>query len=236
MTFDEVLQNYPILNKYTCNAPQFIKDNFFIKKYPPKSIIHQKHDVIDYFGIVLDGTHRVVNEFENGNIFLIEKNKAISFIGEVTLLAERKESSVTIESITKCTIFYISSHHFKKWIQQDANFLCLLSGSIANKLYSSSYSRGERQYYSVSYIVMKYLVDETKNGIQKGKYEVIIKKTRQEICEEVGLTVKTFNRTIANLREKELVNIVKGKISISPINYKDLQIAISKHHGSVRPT
>ncbi len=40
-----------------------------------------------YFGIVAQGENRVINELENGNVYMIERNKAIDFIGEVTLLA-----------------------------------------------------------------------------------------------------------------------------------------------------
>ena len=39
---------------------------------------------------------------------MIETNRAIDFIGEVTILAEMPRTSVTIEAVTECTVIYIS--------------------------------------------------------------------------------------------------------------------------------
>ena len=40
----------------------------------------------NHFGIIAKGEHRVINEFQNGDIYMIEKNKPIDFVGEVTIL------------------------------------------------------------------------------------------------------------------------------------------------------
>lgn len=58
----------------------------------------------------------MINEFENGNVFMIEKNEAIDFIGEVTILAEKPLTSVSIETLTECVVFMISREDFEMWI------------------------------------------------------------------------------------------------------------------------
>ena len=50
--------------------------------YPPGTIIHQKDFTLNYFGIIAKGEHRVINEFQNGNVYMIEKNEPIDFVGE----------------------------------------------------------------------------------------------------------------------------------------------------------
>ena len=42
------------------------------------------HYKLEKFGIIAKGEHRVINEFQNGDIYMIEKNKPIDFVGEVT--------------------------------------------------------------------------------------------------------------------------------------------------------
>lgn len=44
------------------------------------------HYKLEKFGIIAKGEHRVINEFQNGDIYMIEKNKPIDFVGEVTIL------------------------------------------------------------------------------------------------------------------------------------------------------
>lgn len=60
---------------------------------------------LDYFGIVTIGSDRVINEFQNGNIYMIESNRCIDFIGEVTILAKMPKTSVTIEAVEDCLVF-----------------------------------------------------------------------------------------------------------------------------------
>lgn len=77
-----------------------------------------KDEVLTYFGIVCKGYHRVINEFENGNVFMIERNDPIDFVGEVTILAEKEKTSVTIETLTECTVLYFSRKDFEWWTRR----------------------------------------------------------------------------------------------------------------------
>ena len=78
-----------------------------------------------YFGIVAQGENRVINELENGNVYMIERNKAIDFIGEVTLLADLPKTSVTIEAVTDNVVAYVSLKDAKRWLREDMNILRL---------------------------------------------------------------------------------------------------------------
>ena len=215
MTIDKLVGCYPALSNYVRHMPEDIKTRFTLRTFPPHSIIHQKEDDIHTFGIVYSGQHRVINEFENGNIFMIEKNTAISFIGEVTLLAGKTSSSVTIESLTECQVLFISSEDFFRWIGQDIEFLRTLTQSVSHKLYSTSCSSGERQYHSARFLVTKYLVNYAGEHMLPGKSKMLVMRTREQIGEELGMTVKTLNRAIATLKEDEAIQLHKGKIQLT---------------------
>ena len=77
-----------------------------------------------------------------------EMNDAVFFVGEVALLAGVSSTPVTIESVTDCLIAYLPVSTFDAWLQQDLHLLRPLSEHVAAKLYCSSYSRGERLFYS----------------------------------------------------------------------------------------
>lgn len=55
--------------------------------------------------------------------------------------------------------------------------------------------------------------------IKKGE-TLILKKTREELYEEVSINVKTLNRTIGKLKQDGIVSIIKEKIAISYDQYK----------------
>lgn len=229
ITYEELIAASPGLLEVTRHMPAHIRQNFTVKRFAARSIIHQKDAVLQSFGIVCQGRHRVINEFENGNIFMIEKNSAISFIGEVTLLAGYNTSSVTIETITECLVMFISLADFEAWISQDNHFLRILAQSISRKLYSSSYSRGERQYYSVRYLVLKYLLAQTGEKLAKSGGSAVVRQTRQQMSEEIGITQKTLNRTVTSLREGGLLDIQKGKIAVSAAQHAKMEAAARQY-------
>lgn len=227
MTLDEVLIQVPSLNEYLKYMPSYLKDRFVIKVHPPGFIIHQQDSPLDYFGIVASGEHRVINSFENGNIFMIEKNEPIDFIGEVTILANMPKTSVTIETTTESIILYISRKEFEDWIAQDIHFLRLVSAKVALKLYRSSYNRGAKLFYPPQFLMLDYFVQEAQKLHILENKQVLFKQTRQQFQEEIGINVKTINRTIAKLKEEKLISIQKGKIKMNLEQYKKAQKKIT---------
>lgn len=221
MTFEQMLDFAPDLEEYTRHMPEEIKTRVFLRKYEPYTLIHQKGSVLNRFGVVIRGRHRVVNEFENGGIFMVEENEAISFIGEVTLLAEEEITSVTIETITECYVMCMSISDFWLWIKNDSHFLKLLSRDISRKLYHSSSNRGERVFYSAKYLLLKYIVDRAERQGIHGQKSIIIGKTRQQISEEIGMTTKTINRILSNFANEEIIHIHKGKIQMNRVQYEN---------------
>ena len=230
MTLEELINEVPGLATYFEHIPEDIKNNYIIRVYPPGTIIHQKDFKLEKFGIIAKGEHRVINEFQNGNVFMIEKNEPIDFVGEVTILAGMEKTSVTIVALTETTVIYFSRKDFEHWIEEDIHFLRLVSHKIAYKLYRSSYNRGARLFYPPNFILLDYVLKQAAQlGIGKKK-EITIPKTRQEMYEECGITVKTLNRTISKLKEDGLISIKKGKISMNLAQY---ELAKEKIHHYV---
>ena len=87
MTLNELVGEVPELEEYIRYMPKELWQRYTIRVYPPGTIIHQKDYSLTSFGIIAKGEHRVINEFQNGNIYMIEKNEPIDFVGEVTNLA-----------------------------------------------------------------------------------------------------------------------------------------------------
>ena len=185
MTLTELRKKVPELENYLRYMPEELKTRCTIKTYPPKTIIHQKDAPLDYFGIVCEGYHRVINEFENGNVFMIERNDPIDFVGEVTILAGKPRTSVTIETTTACTVLYFSRKDFENWIEQDIHFLRLVSQKVAYKLYRSSYNRGNRLFYPPQHLLLLYFLRYIEDC-----HSNVIRRTREEIHEETGISVK----------------------------------------------
>ncbi len=223
MTLDQLERQVPALKDYTNHMPEEIRMRCVIHTYPAGSTISRKGMELNRFGIVALGENRVVNELENGNVFVIETNKAIDFIGEVALVAGMEQTSVTIEAMTESVIVFISQQDAKHWLDTDINILRLVAQHIAFKLYRCSSSNGTKLFYPPSYLLMDYVVNY---AVQRGFEDpnppehVTVNRTRQQLQEELGVPVKTLNRTISRLKSDGFLDVQKGKITFTPAQYE----------------
>jgi CRP/FNR family cyclic AMP-dependent transcriptional regulator len=233
MTLDELLLEVPEFSGYIKNMPADIKDRCSIRVIPPGQIIHQKNFLLNYFAFVVKGSHRVINEFENGNIYMIEKNEAINFVGEVTILAEQERTSVTLETITECILYQMSRKDFERWIKQDIELLYLISTKVAFKLYRSSSRSGATLFYPPSFLLLEYLVQYADKHLTGKKTFVTVPFTRTQLEEELGINIKTLNRTIKKLKDTGFIGILKGKLTFSRQQYDDavLELSIMRRGG-----
>lgn len=123
-------------------------------------------------------SHRVINEFQNGNVYMIEKNEPIDFVGEVAILAGMEKTSVTIETLTETTVVFFSRKDFEDWISRDIHFLRLVAQKVAYKLYRSSYNRGARLFYPPHFILLDYILKAAASMEIEKKQEIILPKTQ----------------------------------------------------------
>lgn len=221
MIHNEFLNENTKLKELIDNMPEKIKNKCNIKNFPSKSIIQRKDDELTFFSIICKGEVKVINEFDNGNLYIIEKNEAIDFIGEVTALAGQKKTSVTIEAITDCIVIQMPLEDFFEWIKIDNKFLLMVSKRVANKLYNSSYTKGMELFYPAIHLMLDLIINSVNQNI-KSNDNVRMDLTREQISEKLGVTIRTVNRTIKKLKDENLILINKGKVQVDGCKYKQL--------------
>ncbi len=89
--------------------------------------------------------------------------------------------------------------------------------------------------YSSKYVLLKYILDtctETEDNT------LVVRKTRQQICEEVGLSVNSINRLLNGFRQEALVDMKHGKITMGPENHaaaaKALKVFLSQNRNGMK--
>lgn len=215
MTLRELEVRVPALTEYTRTMPEDIRSRCTIRTHAAGSLIHQKDMLLTSFGIVAQGEHRVINELDNGNVYMIESNKAIDFIGEVTILANMPNTSVTIEAVTENIVVYMSRKDAEQWFSRDINILRLAARHTAYKLYRSSYHNGTNLFYPPNYLLLDYLIKYSRQRAFSPDGSITVQKTRPLLQEELGINVKTLNRTIKQLKEEGFFSLCKGKITFT---------------------
>lgn len=234
MFFNEIMEIAPDLGEYISSMPPELDGRFVLREYDSYSIIHQKDSPLERVGILLKGRFRVINEFENGNVFMIEMNEAISFVGEIALFAKRAVTSVTLEAVTGCSIAFLPVDIFSAWVDTDVHFMRKIAEHIASKLYCSSYNRGERLFYSSPYIFLKHVVEWAENAGIGMLPSVTIGYTRSAMSQILGMQEKTVNRVISKLEADGIISISKGKLMLSRPQYDSIIAQLPSYRAKSR--
>ena len=235
MYFWELCEAFPRLSQLGFQVPETVDGQFRLRSFDAHQIIHQKDSQLEAIGVLVEGSFRVFNELENGNLFMIEINDPISFTGEITLLSGHKITSVTLETITPCKIAFLPVELFDAWLREDIRLLRYVSERIAAKLYLTSYTRGERMFYSSKYVLLKYILD---NCAPADEETIMIGKTRQQICEEIGLSVNSINRLLNGFRQAGLIDLKHGKIHLTSqqraMALRSLKVYLSQNRNGLK--
>ncbi|MGD6729709.1 MAG: Crp/Fnr family transcriptional regulator [Pleomorphochaeta sp.] len=216
MTIEQIIKNTPQLNQLMENIPLSIMNRMFYKIYKANTIIFYKGDSLSYIYLLFNGEVQISNIFKDGCVFEIHRNNQISFIGEQTILAGNDIASVTVTALKDSEFILIRKSDFLKWLELDHQFTLFLLRSLAKRNYENSKELGSKGYYSKQYLLEKYLCTQfEKNDCAL----VVIDKTRQELADCIGTSLRSLERGISELKKDGNISVVKRKITINQLQY-----------------
>jgi len=183
-------------------------------------IVFYKGDVTTHIYLMVAGQATVQNIHSDGNIFHISSITSGSFLGDLEAISGNLINATTVVAQTDCTMLKFSTNDFLKALTLDNEFLLLVSRLLAQKMYHECFHLGDTLYKKGSDKLMLYIIKACKK--EQVNFPLIIRKTRQGIASEVGVSVKTINRAIKSLCDQQLINVINGKINISTQDYQSL--------------
>lgn len=219
MNIEEIIKSSEELSKLMENLPLSIMKRLFYKKYTANTVIFYKGDPLNYIYVLLQGEVQISNIFKDGSIYEIHRNDKISFIGEQTILAGDGYASVTITALKDSEFILIRKKDFLKWLELDHKFTLYLLKSLAKRNYNNSQDLGSKGYYSKEYLLMKFLCSKFE---KEEKSIVTINIKRQEMADCIGTSLRSLERGVASLRDKNLITIIKRKITVNQLQYNQM--------------
>ena len=219
--FNELLGSESQLEKLLLRMPAEMELRSYVKNIVAGSTLMRKGEKIRYVYILINGEVKVINEFENGRMYIYARIISINFIGELEILAGEMKHASTVEAVTDCKLLAIIAEDFARWIQADHSVLMVVCKGLAEKMYPTSSENGTIMFLSGKSKVQDYIVKQYKERRRKTEM-FLLNKTRQQIADEIGISVKTVNRCIEKLKLEELIVTKKGKIHINREQYGTL--------------
>ncbi len=179
---------------------------FVIQKDPLKAIY-----------ILVSGTVSVLEEYTDGNAYVFQENVAPTIFGEMESFAGMECYIASLIAKTDCTFLVISTADYMQFMKgHQALYLKRLKEDLSSVLQRGHKDRWTLQLQGVERIRL-YMIRNYKKTGNNQPYELLA--TRQSIADETGLSLKTVQRAIKELKEQGDLTTKGHKILMSEQQY-----------------
>lgn len=221
MSIEDFINNKPYLANLFMGMPAEIRMKCVVQNFDAKTVMVKKDEEPKYIYIIYSGTLKIFNEFQNGRILETAIANDMDFVGLIEILASKDKIAATVETVTNCVALRISRKDFLKWLENDHYLAMIIARKMARDFYNIAYSNGELLLNSTMYTIVSSIIEWTKKDIEEGKVAFINKK-RQQIADELGISLRTVHRNIKKLKQQGLITIDLAKIYVNSDQYKAL--------------
>lgn len=209
--------------------PERLQKSAVLMSMKKGNILIQKGEKTEYAYYIVSGKVYVQAAFLNGNVYQFSYLEKGEYISDVEVLSGIYRNVSTLIAAEDIQVLKIPVAAFAEELQANKEFLYYVSMHMARKMYSSSYERGQNLFKKGIFKVVLYLIRyyETEAGEKK---TVKIRKTRPVIASEIGISIKTLNRSVQQLYKEQQVSIDKGKITINEEQFQTLLTLAEKEN------
>jgi len=185
------------------------------KTYGVGEEIFRAGDVAEFLPIILDGKLKVVRFLELGKEIILN----IFSDGEmfaIPPILDGREYPATAIAIDETKLLLIYKNDFDELLANSPEFSSAVMSKMSALMRDITSSMENLATASPEKRIGKVLLKLAKNETASDAVKITIR--RQDIAEMAGLTTETTIREVRKLADKDLINIVRGKIIIEDID------------------
>ena len=220
---DEVMLKLPDetasqLDEFLTYAPRWLVESFRCVTMEKGQILMREGTPADKVYILLDGRVTAADLRVETARYDYMTFYPIEVFGAMEFLADLDTVQTTLVTARKCLFLETSADRFEKWMHQDLHALLMQTRSMTRYLLEQAKDtrlnlllQGEERVYL--YLVRQY---------EKNSRDAmcVITKSLEEIANATGLSLRTVNRSLADMIEKETVTRQGRKLSINADQYE----------------
>lgn len=188
--------------------------------------IVESHKDIDKIWILLYGSVKAIDEYATGDKYIFKSFHAPEVFGEMEILAGIEKYRASLVTETDCYFITLSSEKYLEQLEDNLEYVLKRVKSISESKLNEE--RIYRAYLRVQGIDRLKLYMVKVYEFNKSSGEFVLNKSRQEIADETGYSIRTVNRIIKQLKEEEFISGVGNKIKISKDQYSRMLETIDK--------
>jgi CRP/FNR family cyclic AMP-dependent transcriptional regulator len=202
------------LEEYCLQMPKRFLAQMEIVHMDARKRLITKGENNPYIYLMYNGSIKIINEFDNNRLFAYATKDAPGFSGLLELLSGKDKATSTVMTIRPSSFLRMHKQAFAQWMDEDMHAFRLVVKAFANQLYPAFFSMGSAHIYPKFIILLQYL-EKTYRHRFAHTSEVRVPTTREELSQELGLSLRTIYRLSTRLIELDMARIEKKKLIIT---------------------
>lgn len=211
---------HPTIHDWLKGFPKKLESQLEVVRVEKGTIIHQRNYPIDFVCLIADGIFHVISEFKTGVLYNYKVLTAPSISGDLESLIDQDLAAATVRAYTDCTIIKMPVSTFVRWFEEDGHIARTICRIRVKHVYDEGKNKGENVIFASYYRLLILLARYFEKIPSRSK--ITLSKTRQELSEEIGVSVKTIQRNLLRLEEEGLLTKDKRKLVITKDQYKEI--------------
>ncbi len=186
--------------------------NITLKSYKAGYRLIEQGDKISNIYIIKEGISKCFISEENGKDFIIEFLGKGEVVGELEAL-KKIDCLCNVAAISEVTAYVIPDHIFLSLIQKSSEFTTILLQELSTRIIQTSTRASFQQLYTVEYALLKLLQLQANEHISISK---------DDMAAYLGISVRSFNRSLKHLIEKDHQDMPEFKSMMGAAGIKKL--------------
>ena len=150
------------------------------------------------------------------------------FFGEIECFAGLTQYRISIVSSTKCRVLSIPVSCYMEWMRMDVDALFLRTQENITRLITQTAEARKYLFMEGKDRLMIHLIRIFEQR-QPASSALELKKTRGQMADEIGFSIKTLNRSICKLAELGYIRVQRGKVVIPREGYNRMKADMERH-------
>lgn len=223
---DSFEKYYPKISSWFADIPESELNKLLIRQFEAGEIFVVKDCFFQNIFIILEGICNVINQLDNGTEVITLKLTSGDLVGVSESVFGSLRNIASVKTCGKLIVAEMENCMFQNWMKQFPSFTDFVMKNLVTRLHYTANLAANCRTSASKINLAKYLLDrsnvECTSHPTDYKDTIIIRETHEMISTFLGVSPRTVERHILSLRSEGLISTSRGKISISPSQYREL--------------
>lgn len=185
-----------------------------IRVVPKGMAIARKENAGRFVYYILKGTYFHYRISKKGRMDFLSNEKAPQWMDIGNIIAAQYANDTEDKTLGECVVLDIKGDYFVRCVMESGEFAMKIIENILIKMAKISCESDKRLLSDCRERLLLYILEcWNESGEDSGICE--IDRKNEDIADIVGISIRTFYRILKELKEKEMIDVKKGKIYVN---------------------